>query len=267
VVLLLALLVTGGFYAALAPASAEDAAASEDTVAKGRELFLVGCSSCHGLNGEGVSASDGTWYGPSLVGVGAAAVDFQVSTGRMPMAAPGAQAPDKRRVYEEEETAALAAYIASLGPGPAVPEPEQYDPETIPEDEREEAIVRGGEFFRTNCTACHNFAGTGGALPGGKYAPTLVGVEPIHIYEALVTGPQQMPVFSDDVLLPEEKRDIIAYIQSIEEAPAYGGSGMGSLGPVSEGMFAWLVGIGSLVGFAVWIASHTARSTTKGDHA
>ena len=265
--LLLALLVTGGFYALLAPAQAEDSAASTDDVAKGRALFLVGCSSCHGMNGEGVDTQAGGWYGPSLVGVGAAAVDFQVGTGRMPMAAPGAQAPVKRVVYNEEETAQLAAFVASLGPGPAIPEPEKYDPETIPEDEREEAIVRGGEFFRTNCTACHNFAASGGALPGGKYAPTLVGVEPVHIYEAMLTGPQQMPVFSDEVVDPEQKRDIIAYLQSIEENPKYGGSNLGSFGPVSEGAFAWLVGIGSLVGFAIWIASHTARSSKKGTHA
>ncbi len=265
VVLLLALLMTGGFYSAFAPASAEDAA-TEDQVTQGRELFLVGCSSCHGKNGEGITTESGQ-YGPSLVGVGAAAVDFQVGTGRMPMAAPGAQAPDKATVYTEEETAALAAYVASLGPGPAIPDAELYDPETIPEEEREEAIVRGGEFFRTNCTACHNFAGTGGALPGGKYAPTLVGVEPVHIYEALITGPQQMPVFSDEVLYPEQKRDIIAYLQSIEDAPNYGGSAMGALGPVSEGMFAWVVGIGSLVGFAIWIASHTARTSRKGAQA
>jgi ubiquinol-cytochrome c reductase cytochrome c subunit len=102
VVLLLALLVTGGFYALLSPAQAEDTAASTDDVAKGRELFLVGCSSCHGKNGEGVDSQAGGWYGPSLVGVGAAAVDFQVATGRMPMAAPGAQAPVKKPVYDEE---------------------------------------------------------------------------------------------------------------------------------------------------------------------
>ena len=266
VVMLLALLVTGGFYTLLSPAQAEDSASSTDDVAKGRELFLVGCSSCHGKNGEGVDSQAEGWYGPSLVGVGAAAVDFQVGTGRMPMAAPAAQAPVKKIVYSEEEIGQLAAFVASLGPGPAIPEAEQYDPETIPEDEREEAIVRGGEFFRTNCTACHNFAGSGGALPGGKYAPTLIGVDPVHIYEALITGPQQMPVFSDEVLRPEEKRDIIAYLQSLEEQPAYGGNAMGSFGPVSEGMFAWLVGIGSLVGFAIWIASHTARSTKKGIH-
>ena len=118
------------------------------------------------------------------------------------MAAPGAQAPVKESVYTEEETEQLAAYVASLGPGPAIPTEEMYDPDTIPEEEREEAIVRGGEFFRTNCTACHNFAATGGALPNGKYAPSLIGVEPRYIYEALITGPQQMPLFSDEVITP-----------------------------------------------------------------
>lgn len=266
--LLLALLATGGTYAAFSPATAQStSSATDDMVEKGRALFLVGCSSCHGLNGEGIVTKSGTQYGPSLVGVGAAAVDFQVGTGRMPMAAPAAQAPVKKTAYNEEETAALAAFVASLGPGPAIPTEEAYDPAAIPEDEREEAIVRGGEFFRTNCTACHNFAGSGGALPGGKYAPSLVGVDPRYIYEALVTGPQQMPLFSDEVLLPEQKRDIIAYLQSLEENPEYGGASMGALGPVSEGMFAWLVGIGSLVGFAIWIASHTARSTKKGAQA
>ena len=90
---------------------------------------------------------------------------------------------------------------------------------------------------------------------------------PKHIYEALITGPQQMPVFSDDVVQPEQKRDIIAYLQSLEDNPDYGGSSMGALGPVSEGMFAWLAGIGSLVAFAIWIASHTAKSSKKGAQA
>jgi ubiquinol-cytochrome c reductase cytochrome c subunit len=264
IVLLLALLTMGGIYSVVAPAQAQKPTSVDaDQLAQGRELYLIGCSSCHGINGEGVEAGQGQ-YGPPLVGVGAAAVDFQVGTGRMPMAQPDAQAPQKEPVYTEEETAQLAAYVASLGPGPAIPTEEQYDPETIPESEREEAIVRGGEFFRTNCTACHNFAASGGALPGGKYAPSLIGVDPKYIYEALVTGPQQMPLFSDEVLTPSEKRDIIAYIQSIEESPKVGGFTMGGLGPVSEGMFAWIVGIGSLVGFAIWIASHTARSSRKG---
>jgi ubiquinol-cytochrome c reductase cytochrome c subunit len=260
VVLLLGLLVTGGGYAVLSPAQADDEAADQSTVDQGRALFLVGCASCHGENGEGITLQDGTQYGPPLVGVGAAAVDFQVGTGRMPLARPGVQAPKKEVVYSEEETAALAAYVASLGPGPSVPEPEEYDPAGIAEADREEAIVQGGEFFRTNCTACHNFAGAGGALPGGKYAPSLDGVSDKHIYEAMLTGPQQMPVFSDNVLKPEEKREIIAYLQSIQEQPNYGGSSMGAFGPVSEGLFAWVVGIGACVGFAVWIASSSTRS-------
>jgi ubiquinol-cytochrome c reductase cytochrome c subunit len=265
--MLLALLVTGGSYALLSPAQAENSASSADDVTKGRELFLVGCASCHGKNGEGIDDQAGGWYGPSLIGVGAAAVDFQVGTGRMPLAAPGQQAPVKQVTYTEDEISQLAAFVASLGPGPAVPDPEQYDPATLSDSEREDAIVRGGEFFRTNCTACHNFAASGGALPGGKYAPSLVGVEPRHIYEAMITGPQQMPVFSDDVIAPDQKKDIIAYLDSIQENPRYGGANLGSFGPVSEGTFAWIVGIGSLVGFAIWIASHTARSTRKGTSA
>ena len=263
VVLLLALLLTGGTYAVLAPATASDSAATAADVDQGRDLFLVGCSSCHGEYGQGIVTQDGTQYGPPLVGVGAASVDFQVGTGRMPMVQPGAQVVVKKTVYSEEETRQLAAFVASLGPGPAIPEPEQYDPATIPEDELEEAIVRGGQFFRTNCTACHNFAAAGGALPGGKYAPSLGDVDPVHIYEALITGPQQMPVFSDEVLKPEEKREVIAYIQTITEQPGYGGQKLGSLGPVVEGLVGWVVGIGVLVGFAVWIAAHTARTTRR----
>jgi ubiquinol-cytochrome c reductase cytochrome c subunit len=256
VVVLLGLLLTGGAYAVLSPASAETDQASQSTVADGRKLFLVGCSSCHGENGEGILTKKGTQLGPSLAGVGAAAVDFQVGTGRMPMARPCVQAEKKENVYSPEEITALAAFVASLGPGPALPAEENYNTDDLDE----EAVARGGRFWRTNCTACHNFAAKGGALPNGKYAPALDGVSNKHIYEAMLTGPQQMPVFSDTVLKPEEKRDIIAYVRSLQEQPKYGGTTLGSLGPVSEGLAGWLVGIGGLVGFCVWIASHSVRS-------
>ncbi|GAB3252613.1 c-type cytochrome [Alteromonas gracilis] len=254
--LLTALLLTGGLFSALAPASAVKKADSAEDVAAGRALFLVGCASCHGKNAEGISTQRGNQYGPSLVGVGAASVDFQVGTGRMPMAQPGQQAPRKKVVYTEEEIRQLGAFVQSLGPGPAVPPEEDYSIEGLSEEE----IVEGGELFRTNCTACHNFAGSGGALPEGRYAPPLEGVTEKHFYEAMLTGPQQMPVFSDEVLTPEDKRAIIGYVKSIDNNPQYGGFTMGGLGPVSEGMFAWIVGIGGLVGFAVWIAAHSTRS-------
>jgi len=256
-VLILGLLATGVAWQALAPATAETTTGPDDSqVEAGRALFAVSCASCHGLNGEGITTKKGNQYGPSLVGVGAAAVDFQVLTGRMPMAQAGAQAPRKRAVFDKEQTAQLGAFVASLGAGPAVPEPSAYDISKAD-------VAKGGQFFRTNCTACHNFAGTGGALPKGKYAPSLIGVEAKHMYEAMITGPQQMPVFSDGVLTPEAKRDVIAYLKTQEDAPSPGGFALGSIGPVAEGMFAWLVGIGSLVGFGIWITAGSARSKKK----
>ena len=259
-VLIIGLLASGGLYSAFSPASAHEEGDDAATIAKGRALFAVSCSSCHGLNAEGILTERGGNYGPSLIGVGAAAVDFQVGTGRMPMAQPGSQAARKRPVFKGEEVAALAAYVGSLAPGPAIPSKE----ETNTSDLSNEEMVQGGEFFRTNCTACHNFAGKGGALPKGKQAPPLTGVSAKHLIEAMLTGPQQMPVFSDGVLSPKDKREIVAYLKKNESSPDYGGFSLGGIGPVSEGMFAWLVGIGGLVGAGVWITSQTARSKKKG---
>ncbi len=262
--MLFGLLLTGAAYSAIAPAQADQATNNTELVAEGRELFLVGCATCHGINAEGVRKSDGGQLGPSLIGVGAAAVDFQVATGRMPAAQPAAQLPRKEHVFTDAEISALAAYVASLGPGPAIPDADDYySLDGLSDEEREAAVVRGGQIFLTNCTACHNFYGEGGAMPKGGYAPSLKGVEDRHIIEAMLTGPQAMDVFSDGNLSPESKRDVVAYLNSLEENPEYGGFGLGSIGPVSEGLFAWLVGIGALVGFAVWIAAHTTRSTKE----
>jgi ubiquinol-cytochrome c reductase cytochrome c subunit len=165
--------------------------------------------------------------------------------------------------YDDDEIAALAAYVASLGPGPAVPDPSDYSLAGLSQDEREEAVARGGQIFLTNCTACHNFAGKGGAMPRGGDAPDLSNTSQRHIYEALLTGPGQMDTFSNGNLSPEEKRDVIAYLYSLRDQPQYGGFGLGGMGPVSEGLFAWVVGIGTLVGFACWIAAHTARTSRQ----
>lgn len=270
-VLLIGLFAMGGLYSVLGPAQAHEGKTDEELISQGRELFIAGCSSCHGENGEGITTVRGENVGPSLIGVGAAAVDFQVSTGRMPMAAPGPQAPRKRPVYSEEETLAMAAYVASLGPGPGIPTEADYSLDTylnsLPADEREaarqEAIRLGGEIFLSNCSACHNFEGSGGAMPNGGYAPNLHGVDEKHIYEAMLTGPHNMPSFSNGSLTQENKRDVIAYLKSVQEAPGYGGFSLGGLGPVSEGLFAWVLGIGGCVGFAVWIAAHTTRTDKK----
>ena len=256
VVLLMGLVVAGGLYAAFAlrAATAQEETSSRDVEA-GRQLFLIGCASCHGKNATGILTKEGGNYGPSLIGVGAAAVDFQVGTGRMPMAQSGPQAPRKDPEYTEEETRQLAAYVASLGPGPAIPEAEYLDWRAASTAD----VKEGGEFFRTNCTACHNSVGAGGALPNGRYAPDIRGVDAKHIYEAMLTGPQQMPLFSDAVITPEDKRNVIAYVKTLEDQPDYGGLAGGGYGPVVDGMFTFIIGIGALVGFAVWIGAHGAR--------
>ena len=119
--------------------------------------------------------------------------------------------------------------------------------------ERSGDSALGGELFRTNCAMCHNFAGQGGALTQGKYAPTLMGVDAKHIYEAMVTGPQSMPVFSDKTITPAEKLSIIKWIKSVQDEPQQGGISLGRVGPVTEGLLAWTLGLGLLIGVAVWL--------------
>ena len=247
VILLLALVATGGLYVALQPRAAQAEAYSQDDVEAGEALFLANCASCHGPAGEGQVDSEGT-LGPSLIGVGAASVDFQVGTGRMPMQRAGAQGPEKPPQMNEEQTRQLAAYVASLGPGPAVPDEEMVDPELGDP-------VNGGEIFRINCAMCHNAAGAGGALTRGKYAPPVIGIEPKHVYEAMETGPQNMPVFNDNNLSPSDKRDVIAYLETLEETGSPGGISLGDLGPVTEGLYAWTIILSLLLGCAVWLGA------------
>jgi ubiquinol-cytochrome c reductase cytochrome c subunit len=270
-VVLAALAAIGVVYAGFSPkadrADASHSAQAAQDLANGRELFNQNCASCHGLNAEGTQDANGKSLAPSLIGVGAAAVDFQVSTGRMPAMNPGAQMPRKPPVAqfntdsEDPEQAAAArknlqdliAYVHSLGGGPGIPSEAQVNPEGGD-------LALGGKLFRTNCAQCHNFAGAGGALTGGKFAPPLTDSTPTQIYEAMITGPQAMPVFNDTTITPEQKRAIINYIVQTREEPNPGGSGLGRIGPVAEGLAGWLVGISLLVLAAMWI---TSKKPTK----
>ncbi len=254
VLLMLGLFLTGAVYAVVAPkdADATTKALPAQSIEEGRQLFLANCASCHGQNAEGRATGNGDKIaGPALAGVGAAAVDFQVGTGRMPLSGPMVQAPQKEVQFTQPQIDSMAAYIASLAPGPGVPSDEAVDP-------TKGDAAKGGELFRVNCAMCHNFAGAGGALTRGKYAPAIGDVSGRHIYQAMVTGPQSMPVFSDENLNPESKRDIIAFLNTIEEQENPGGMALGSLGPVTEGLFAWVFGLGLLIGCAVWLGSKSA---------
>jgi len=240
----LALLSIGTTFSIAGAATKAPITAAERSalIEEGERIFLKGCSSCHGINLEGSAIA------PALLGVGAASVDFQVATGRMPVADMSVQIARKKPVYNEKQVEALAAYVSSLAPGPEVPGESQLN------YERDGSIAEGGELFRTNCAMCHNFAGQGGALSQGKYAPTVMGVLPRHIYEAMVTGPQSMPVFSDKTITPEEKLSIIKWIKAAEAEPQLGGASLGRVGPVTEGLLVWTLGLGLLVGVAVWLA-------------
>lgn len=244
VLLLLALLMTTGLYAVVSTAATADGGTSADDIEAGSKLFQANCATCHGMEGQG------TDIGPSLIGVGAASVHFQVSTGRMPMAALTAQAPVKPAVFDEQQTSELAAYVASLGSGPGIPSDEAVDPELGDP-------ANGMLLFRTNCAMCHNAIGAGGALSEGKWAPPLFESTPTQIYTAMLTGPQAMPVFNEASITPEGKRDIIAYLVEQREVSP-GGLSLGSLGPVSEGFWVWIVGIGSLIGIAVWVGAKSS---------
>ena len=240
-VLLIALALVGGLYTAfLAPQGrAEDTPSTEQSanVAKGRELYLQGCSTCPGLGLPGGAG------GPSLIGVGESAVIFQVESGRMPMKYGTVEAPRKKVKYTLEQIDQLAAFVGSKGGGPSLPEGDLSDGD----------LQEGGELFRTNCASCHNFAGKGGALSYGQYAPDLTEASDRVIWGAMQSGPENMPRFSENQLTVEEKKAVTRYVQFITKSPQPGGAALGRYGPVPEGLVIWLVGITALVGVTLWI--------------
>ncbi|SBT48594.1 cytochrome bc1 complex diheme cytochrome c subunit [Micromonospora narathiwatensis] len=238
-----ALMLAGGAYTVFAPGvQAQDTPPLSAAANEGKALFDVSCVSCHGRNAQGI---DGR--GPSLIGVGSAAVEFQVSTGRMPMARQEAQAMRKPPSFTDEQVRQLGQYIQELGGGPQVPAGNNL---------RQNAdLATGGELFRINCSQCHAFGGGGGALSSGKYAPSLKPASDRQIYAAMLSGPQNMPVFGDNQISPQEKADIIAYIQETLKADQdQGGFNLGRYGPSTEGVAAFLVGIVALVFASLWIA-------------
>nr|WP_296069684.1 c-type cytochrome [uncultured Actinoplanes sp.] len=247
--MLAALALAGGVYTAFAPgAFAEDNRQLSATAQEGKQLFDNSCIVCHGRDAQGVVGR-----GPSLIGVGAASVEFQVGTGRMPMTRQEAQAEQKPPQFDKTQTKQLAQYVQELGGGPQLPADGKYTEDL---NANPEALARGGELFRVNCTSCHGFGGGGGALSSGKFAPSLHDATPEQIYAAMLTGPQNMPVFGDNQLTPQEKREIITYVtQQIQQDKDPGGVfNLGRYGPVTEGLAIFGVGITILVFTALWIA-------------
>jgi ubiquinol-cytochrome c reductase cytochrome c subunit len=238
--MLAALVFAGGIYTLISPAAQADAPLSA-AAQEGKAIFDTSCISCHGNNAQGVEGR-----GPSLLGVGSAAVEFQVETGRMPAARQEAQIERKPPLFSDDEARQIGAYIQELGGGPQVP----FTGQTAPAGD----IARGGQLFRVNCSSCHAFSGGGGALSSGKYAPSLELSTDRQLYAAMLSGPQNMPVFGDNQLTSEEKYDIIAYVQNLKADVDPGGWGLGRFGPVTEGLAIFLFGMVALAFAALWIA-------------
>jgi ubiquinol-cytochrome c reductase cytochrome c subunit len=240
-VLIGALAAAGGGYALLAPSSgADNTAVSPADTEKGRQLYNTSCITCHGANLQGVEGR-----GPSLIGVGSAATYFQVVTGRMPAVAQGANNARKDPKFTEEQTQWLAAYIQSIGGGPTIPEGDLRGSDAN--------MSEGGELFRLNCASCHNFAGKGAPLSAGKIAPSLNEATDKEMFAAMLSGPENMPVFSNNQITVEQKKAIINYIQNLKASKDPGGAGLDRIGPVSEGLLIWTVGLGVLMVAIVWI--------------
>ncbi len=246
---------------ALTP-DAQVAVAENDSaalVAEGKDIYDTACVTCHGANLSGVKGR-----GPSLIGVGEGAAYFQVNSGRMPMLSNDAQAERKHSRYSDNQVLAIAAYVASMGGGPELVRNEDgsvamkelrgsnYNGKIDPAD-----VASGSELFRLNCASCHNFTGRGGALSSGKYAPNLDPASEQEIYQAMLSGPQNMPRFSERQLSADQKKDIIAFIKAARETPTPGGFNLYGLGPVAEGTFFWLFGITVVIALTMWIGSRS----------
>lgn len=209
----------------------------QEVVADGQALYDISCVSCHGLGGVGSKE------GPTLIGVGAAAADFYLTTGRMPLAVTGQQPPRKRPAFTRPQIDALVAYVASLGSGPAVPNVDTADAD----------LARGGVLYRANCASCHNAAGIGGALSYGRHAPALSSATATQVVEAMRVGPGQMPVFDELTLTRTDANDIARYVEYLRDPHDRGGLSLGRSGPVGEGFVALLFGLGGLVVICVWV--------------
>jgi ubiquinol-cytochrome c reductase cytochrome c subunit len=216
------------------------AGAQQDLVERGRELYETGCISCHGLNGVGVPGR-----GPSIQNSGAAGADFFLTTGRMPASSSSQQAVRKPAAYSPEEIEALVAYVASLGPGPPIP---QIDPSAGD-------LAEGQQLYTSNCAACHNSAGSGGALGHAIYAPPLTKATPTQVAEAVRVGPGAMPAFGPQTINDEQLASIVRYVEYLQNPDDRGGAPLGRVGPVTEGLVAWVAGISVVLLATRWLGA------------
>ncbi|WP_156028385.1 cytochrome c [Candidatus Solirubrobacter pratensis] len=215
---------TAVIVGAAAVAAFAQPGAAQSPPAGGRALFASACSACHGMDARGVRGK-----GPSLVGAGAAAADFYLETGRMPLSHPDVEPQRNDPAYTAPQRRALTAYIGSLG-GPGIP---RVDPKAG-------SVKDGFSAFTEHCAGCHAITAKGGVAPPGA-APALQQATATQIAEAVRVGPYLMPKFGTRQIDQHELDSITAYVLSTHHLPDKGGWGIGNIGPIPEGMVAWLL--------------------------
>ncbi len=193
-------------------------------VQRGRALFAEECASCHGAHARGVPGS-----GPSLRGAGAAAADFYLRTGRMPIDDPGEQPLRSHPRFGDRDIRALDAFVGSFG-GPPIPE---IHPSRG-------TLNEGLKLFTANCSGCHSISAKGGVVVGA-YAPPLDSATATQVGEATRVGPYVMPSFGRAQISDPQLDSLARYVELAKHPDDAGGWGIGHIGPVPEGLVAWVL--------------------------
>jgi ubiquinol-cytochrome c reductase cytochrome c subunit len=206
--------------------------------ADGAVLYETRCAACHAVDGSGVEGR-----GPTLLTEGRAAADFVLRTGRMPLPDVDMQPVRREPAFTDAEIVALVEHVGRLGTGVDIPD---VDPSRG-------SVSRGAELYRLNCAACHVASGAGAVIGSGRTAPALTEATPTQVGEAILVGPGAMPVFG--ALSDRAIDDIAAYVLTLQEEGTTGAGALGGVGPVAEGLAAWLLGVLPLVALCRWIGS------------
>jgi len=245
---------SGSTEVASASLTSQDSPTDADELAAGRTLFVENCSSCHGISAEGGVRA------PPLLGVGGATVDLWLSSGWMPLAEPAAEPERKPAKFDRAQVLEIVRYVTSLAPttpgNPGIP----FGLEISHAD-----VAEGFSLFALNCAPCHTITGAGDALADGIQAPSLHGVTKTMVWEAIRTGPGNMPRFGPGTISPGQVVDIVGYVvENIQQPVSPGGFSLGGVGPVAEGFVGLFVGVGLTLLAALWVGDRNEPEEDEG---
>ena len=169
----------------------------------------------------------------------------------MPLASSHEQPMRTRPAFSQAKIQMLIDYVASFG-GPAIP--------TV--TPRQGSLSKGQSLFALNCAGCHTIQGSGGIVTGAV-VPSLNVATPRQIAEAIRIGPYVMPRFGAGELSNADIDSIARYVQSTQSPDDRGGWGIGRIGPIPEGMVAWLLAAAALLLIARLIGERTPAQSRK----